>query len=328
MNQPKKGFFRRLMDRLAKTRRGLVDKMREVLTGRTRVDDDLLEDLEAVLLGADVGVKTTGFILGRLKEEASKSGLKGSEAILEMVKRMVLEAVGDDEFELAVDEGPKPFVILVVGVNGTGKSTTIGKLAKQYTESGLKVLLVAADTFRAAAADQLEIWSKRSGSGIVRREEGADPAAVAFDGVKEAKAGGYDVVLIDTAGRLHTKKHLMAELDKITRVVKKVLPDAPHETVLVLDATTGQNAIQQCREFNEITKISAIIMTKLDGTAKGGILVAIRHLFDVPIVKIGIGEGPDDLRDFIPGDFVRALFGEEPEEGDEDGEEADEEVAG
>jgi fused signal recognition particle receptor len=325
MSKKNKGLFRRLVDGLAKTRRGLIESLREAITGHTTLDDELVDDLESILLSSDVGVKTTEHIIDRLKDEMKGRKIEDTQFVLDLIKSIILDIVGEDEFELALDEEtPTPFVILVAGVNGTGKTTTIGKLAGEFCDDGFKTLLVAADTFRAAAADQLGIWSERTGADLVRREEGADPASVTFDGINEAISGKYDVVLIDTAGRLHTKKHLMAELEKINRVIKKVLPDAPHETLLVLDATTGQNAIQQCTTFNEILEITAIAMTKLDGTAKGGILVAISHLFDIPIVKIGIGEGQEDLRDFLPADFVWALFGETPEYIDE---EEDAEVA-
>jgi fused signal recognition particle receptor len=314
----RKGLLRRLWERLAKTRLGFIGRIRDLFSGRSRLNEEQLEELEEILLSADVGVSATQHIIAKLREAHRQTPLEG-EAVVQKLQEIVLETVGEDEFELAVDDdSPRPFVILVVGVNGAGKSTTIGKLATDYVRRGLKVTLVAGDTFRAAAIEQLEVWAKRSGADCVRGNEGADPASVAYAGVSKAIQDKADVVMIDTAGRLHTKKHLMAELDKINRVVKKLLPDAPHETVLILDATTGQNAIQQAREFNELVKISAIIMTKLDGTAKGGVLVAIRHLFDIPIVKIGIGEGQEDLRDFIPGDFVKALFGEKDLEDEQD----------
>jgi len=314
-------LLRRLLERLGKTRRVLFDRLREVLTGRTRVDDELLEDMESVLLQADVGVATTAKILKQLKDRAETTKITKSDDILRLIREIVLGIMGgDEEFELSFDdESPRPFVVLVVGVNGTGKTTTIGKLAREFSEQGRSVLLVAGDTFRAAAAEQLDIWAQRTGAGIVRHAEGADPAAVVFDGLTYAKNNDIDIVLVDTAGRLHTKKNLMEELRKVLRVVKKVMPDAPHETVLVLDATTGQNAIQQTKVFHEALTLSALVMTKLDGTAKGGILVAISDLFKLPIVKIGIGEGENDLRDFAPRAFVQSLFGGPEEEEEERG---------
>jgi fused signal recognition particle receptor len=309
-----KSFLSRIRERLSKTRRNIVDKLVEVVTGRTTVDEDLIEEIEMILIQADVGVQTTRRIVDELKKRAGDRRLKDSSDILRLLRRCVLEIIEPDEYELAWDDEVKPFVVLVIGVNGTGKTTTIGKLAKEYREQGASVLMVAADTFRAAAADQLEIWARDTGCDIVRQKEGADPAAVVYDGLDRAIREEYDVVLIDTAGRLHTKKNLMEEMKKILRVIRRHLPEAPHESVLVLDATTGQNAISQAKTFHEALELSAIVMTKLDGTAKGGILIAIRDLFKIPIVKVGVGEGVDDLKDFVPADFVLALFGGEMEE--------------
>jgi fused signal recognition particle receptor len=312
-----KSFLARMVERLGKTRRNIVDKLREVISGRVVLDDDLLEEIEMILIQADVGVQTTQKIVERLRQRAGQQKAREAEEVLRLLRRIVLEIISPEEFELDYDpeeNRDKPFVILVVGVNGSGKTTTIGKLAKQFRQQEASVLLVAADTFRAAAADQLEIWAKRAGCEIVRQKEGADPGAVAYEGVSRAIRDKTDVVIIDTAGRLHTKKHLMEEMKKVRRVIEKLLPEGPDETILVLDATNGQNAINQTRDFNEATELSALVMTKLDGTAKGGILVAIRDLFEIPIVKIGIGEGEDDVKDFSPVDYVISLFGGSEEE--------------
>ena len=308
--EQKKGFFARLRDRLARTRGALVDKILTAMRLHGKVDDELLEEIEEILLQSDVGVATTGRIIERLRIAAKTQSDITPEALLNQVREAVAEILNVNNRVIRFNQG-RPTIVLVVGVNGTGKTTTIGKMGKLLADRGKSVMMVAADTFRAAAANQLEIWAQRVNGAIVRREEGADPAAVVFEALEGAKQETPDVILIDTAGRLHNKAHLMEELKKIVRVIQKHYPNAPHETVLVLDATTGQNALNQVRVFHEATKLTGLIMTKLDGTAKGGILIACKDEFKLPIFKIGVGEGVEDLRDFEPDEFIEALFGSE-----------------
>lgn len=296
-----------LSDRIQKTRTEFVDKIREVIKAAGKVDDELIEKIEEILIQADVGAETTMRIVDQMKEFEAR-GASVNE-LLSSFKTELQEIIGTDE-KILNPTGKKPFVILIIGVNGAGKTTTIGKLASEYHNRGLKTMIVAGDTFRAAAIDQLEVWARRTNSAFVSKGMGSDSSGTAYDGVSQAVAHGYDVVLIDTAGRLHTKTNLMEELKKIDRVIRKVLPDAPHETLLVLDATTGQNAISQAKTFTESVPVTGMVMTKLDGTAKGGVLIGVRNLFDIPVVKIGVGEGIDDLRDFKPKEFVDALFAE------------------
>jgi len=307
--EEKKGFFTRLKDRLSKTKDNIINKVRDVIRLKGRIDEELLEQIEEILIRADIGVETTLKIINRIREEARNRGISEAKEVTPLFKEILLDIIIKHERQLTLG-GQRPFVILVVGVNGTGKTTTIGKLAQHFKLEGLTTMLVAGDTFRAAAVEQLEIWADRTDSAFVKQAMGADPASVCYDALNSALSKKSDVVLIDTAGRLHTKVNLMAELEKIVRVIRKIIPDAPHETLLVLDATTGQNAISQMRIFSESVPVSGLVMTKLDGTAKGGILIAIRDLFDVPILKIGIGEQADDLRDFDPVEFVEALFEE------------------
>jgi fused signal recognition particle receptor len=305
----KKGFFSRLKERLSKTKNNIITKVREVIRLRGKLDENLLEDIEEILIQADVGVETTMKIIDRIRNESRTRGIVEAEKVTPLFKEILSDIIRKNERLLKISD-QRPFVILVVGVNGTGKTTIIGKLAKHFKTQGFSTMLVAGDTFRAAAVEQLEIWAERTQSAFVKQAMGADPASVCFDALHSAKSKNIDVALIDTAGRLHTKVNLMAELEKIVRVIKKVIPDAPHESLLVLDATTGQNAISQMKIFSDSIPISGLVMTKLDGTAKGGILIAIRDLFDVPILQIGIGEQVDDLRDFNPEEFVDALFEE------------------
>jgi fused signal recognition particle receptor len=307
MEKESKGFFSRLKERLTKTKNNLITRVKEVIRLRGKIDENLLEDIEEILIQADVGVETTTKITDRIREQARARGFVEAEKVTPLFKEILSEILRKNERLLKISD-QRPFVILVVGVNGTGKTTTIGKLAKHFKSQGLSTMLVAGDTFRAAAVEQLEIWAERTQSAFVKQDMGADPASVCFDALHSARSKNIDVVLIDTAGRLHTKVNLMAELEKIVRVIKKVLPEAPHESLIVLDATTGQNAISQMNIFSKAVPLSGLVMTKLDGTAKGGILIAIRDLFNVPILKIGIGEQVDDLRDFNPGEFVEALF--------------------
>ena len=308
-NPEKKGFFSRLKDRLSKTKDSIITRVKEVIRLRGKVSEELLGEIEEILIQADVGVDTTMKIIDRIRKESRARGIEDSEPMIDLFKEVLLEIIQKHERLLEIGAA-RPYVIAVVGVNGTGKTTTIGKLAKHFLEQKLSVMMVAADTFRAAAVDQLEIWSERTGAQFAKQAMGADPASVCFDALNSAKSKNVDVVLIDTAGRLHTKVNLMAELQKVFRVIKKIIPEAPHEALIVLDATTGQNAISQMKIFSEAVPITGVVMTKLDGTAKGGILIAIRDLFDVPILKIGIGEQIDDLRDFNPSEFVDALFAE------------------
>lgn len=308
MAEEKKGFFGRLRDRLGKTRSNLVDNVRRVFAGRSRIDEDVYEELEEVLIGADLGVDTTMEIIERMRAVAREQRLEKPEDLMEVLKAELsnLLTPGDHTLSWQAPEGPH--VTLVVGVNGSGKTTTVGKLAAHLKAQGKSVLLGAADTFRAAAVEQLTIWSERTGVPIVKHKEGSDPAAVAYDTVDAGVSRGVDAVLIDTAGRLHTKVNLMEELKKVQRVVQKRMPDAPHEVLLVLDATTGQNAMQQARIFTDAIKVTGIVLTKLDGTAKGGIVVAIQKQLGIPIKMIGVGEGVDDLQPFDARQFVDALF--------------------
>lgn len=302
-------LFSAFRDGLAKTRQNLVEKIESVVRGRSSIDDDLFEELEAVLLGADLGVAATTRVIGALKGRVAAERITDPGRVRELLKEELLEIIQPRSASLAkVAEGPT--VIMVVGVNGAGKTTSIGKLAAYLRAEGAKkVILGAADTFRAAAIDQLAVWANRAEVELVRHQEGSDPAAVAFDAVQAARARGADYVILDTAGRLHTKSNLMEELKKIARVVGKEAPGAPHEVLLVLDATTGQNAINQARLFQEAVGVTGIILTKLDGTAKGGVVIAIAAERGLPVKFIGVGEGIDDLKPFEPSTFVDALFG-------------------
>ena len=300
---------------LEKTKSGFFSKLARAVAGRTTVDADVLDDLEEVLITSDVGVETTVKIIEAIEERVARdkymnaSELQG--ILREEIARLMEEAEGSDEsFGLEVKEGT-PYVLMVVGVNGAGKTTTIGKLAAQLTKAGKKVYIGAADTFRAAAIDQLAVWAERAGATMIRQEMGSDPASVAFDTLKSAVANGADVVLIDTAGRLHNKIGLMNELTKIRNVMAKVIPDAPHEVMLVLDGSTGQNAFEQAKQFTQATAVTSLTITKLDGTAKGGVVIGISDRFHIPVRYIGIGEGIDQLRRFDRVEFVDALFDNE-----------------
>jgi len=299
------GFFDRLKQGLSKTKKLLIENTEALFLGRT-VDENLLEELEEVLVMADVGPKAAGSIVGALREKVKKGKIPDSVSLKKALKEEIKSALQDGNGIKIT--GEKPFVILAVGVNGVGKTTTIGKLAKRFTDEGLKVILAAGDTFRAAAIEQLEIWAQRAHAQIVKHKSGADPAAVAFDAIASARAKNADVVIIDTAGRLHTKINLMDELKKIKRVINREMPSAPQEVLLVVDATSGQNVIHQAKMFGDAIGISGIALTKLDGTAKGGIIIAIRKELGIPVKLIGVGEGVEDLRDFDAGEFVEALF--------------------
>ncbi len=304
----KPGFFGRLRERLGKTRSSLVGGVRAVLGGRGKLDDDTVEELEAILIQADLGVETTLDVLSRLRDAAREKRLTTDEAIIDALKGLLLEILEQGDHEMHWIAADPPQVTLITGVNGSGKTTTIGKLASRLKADGRKIVVGAADTFRAAAADQLEVWCDRAGVPLIKHQEGSDPAAVAHDAVQAGLSRGADCVIIDTAGRLHTKSNLMEELKKVQRVVTRVHPAAPHEVLLVLDATTGQNGLQQARKFTEAIHVTGIVLTKLDGTAKGGIAVAIQRELRIPIKYIGVGEGIDDLQPFEPGKFIDALF--------------------
>ncbi|BCB97452.1 signal recognition particle receptor FtsY [Dissulfurispira thermophila] len=299
------GFLDKLKSSLTKTKKNIVERVESILLGRS-IDESVIDDIEEVLITSDVGTEATNEIITLLREKIKVGEIKNSEDVRSYLKTEMALLLGKPQ--PLIPFGEKPFVILAVGVNGVGKTTTIGKLASRFISEGNSVILAAADTFRAAAIEQLEIWAKRSGADIIKHQSGSDPAAVAFDAVEAAKARGVDIVIIDTAGRLHTKSQLMDELKKINRVIKKSIPDAPQEILLIVDATTGQNALRQAQIFNEAIGITGIALTKLDGTAKGGIIFAIKKELGIPVRLIGVGEGVDDLKDFDPEDFVAALF--------------------
>lgn len=307
--------FDRLKEGLSKTRNSFVGRLRSLLSGRT-IDDALLSEIEEILITSDVGVETSEKIIARLKARVKSENITQSDAIVGILKEeiaaLLLESpTAHADATFAIDETDKPHVIMLIGVNGVGKTTTIGKLARNYKNAGKSVLIGAADTFRAAANEQLEVWANRAGVDIVQQQHGADPAAVAYDTLNAAKARGTDVVIIDTAGRLHNKQGLMQELEKIGRVMKKIHPNAPHDVFLALDATTGQNALQQAREFTKVAPVTGIVLTKLDGTAKGGAVIAIADSMNIPVRYIGVGERIDDLQPFDAVAFVAAMFDEE-----------------
>ena len=304
-------FFLRLKEGLSRTRKTFVRQIDALFLGKKEIDAELLEDLEEILIMADIGATTTQELLEKTREQVRRNALGDALALKKALKEMILGYLRNADLPADQVLPPQgPFVIMVLGVNGVGKTTTIGKLAHKFTQAGQKVLLVAADTFRAAASEQLLIWGKRVGVEVVAQQAGADPSSVVFDALDYARPRNFDVVLVDTAGRLHTKVNLMEELKKIKRVMDKKIPGAPHEILLVLDATTGQNAISQARLFNEAVDVTGLALTKLDGTAKGGIVINICHEFNIPIRFIGIGEQMEDLRDFDPNEFVEALFAE------------------
>ena len=299
---------------LEKTKTGLFSKLARAVAGRSTIDSEVLDDLEEVLITSDVGVETTVKIIERIEKRVARDKYMNASELQKILREEIADlleqSVGSAEnFGLDVREG-EPYVVMVVGVNGAGKTTTIGKLAAQLTRMGRKVYIGAADTFRAAAIDQLAVWAERAGATMIRQEMGSDTASVAFDTLKSAKANGADVVLIDTAGRLHNKIGLMNELTKIRNVMSKVIPDAPHEVMLVLDGSTGQNAFEQAKQFTQATKVTSLAITKLDGTAKGGVVIGISDQFRIPVRYIGIGEGIDQLRIFDRREFVDALFGD------------------
>ena len=300
------GFFDKIKSGLTKTREALSNTLDAVFSGFTELDADFYDELEESLILADLGVETVTKVMKELRRQASRRGLSTTQEAKDCLKEILKDmlSVGDTELNLSTS----PAVILVIGVNGVGKTTTIGKIATQLTRQGKRVLLVAADTFRAAAADQLEIWAQRSGASIVRQHEGADPASVVYDGIQAARARDVDVIIIDTAGRLHNKQNLMNELNKISRIIDRELPGVARETLLVLDGTTGQNGLIQAKQFKEIAGVTAIALTKLDGTAKGGIVIAVADALQIPVKFVGVGEQADDLMPFEAKDFVEALI--------------------
>lgn len=316
------GFFGKLFGKkekesldqgLEKTKEGFLGKIARAVAGKSTVDADVLDNLEEALVSADVGIETTVEIIERIEARVAKDKfINTSElnSILQQeIENILVDAPADTTYSnFDLPAGKRPFVIMIVGVNGVGKTTTIGKLAHHFTLAGKKVMLGAADTFRAAAVDQLTIWSERAGVPIVKREMGSDPASVAFDAVSSAVAKDIDVLIIDTAGRLHTKTHLMEELSKIKRVIQKVIPVAPHDVLLVLDGSTGQNAIEQAKQFTAVTDVTGLVITKLDGTAKGGVVLAIAHQFKIPVKFIGVGEKVEDLLVFDKHEFADSLF--------------------
>ena len=300
------GFFDKIKEGLAKTRNALSATLGSVFSGFSEIDDDFYDELEESLILADLGMDTVLKAVDRLRKAVREQHLKTPEEAREALKKILVDMLDVGDTALALDS--KPSVILVIGVNGVGKTTTIGKIATQLTKQGKNVLLVAGDTFRAAAADQLEIWAGRAGASIVRQHEGADPASVVFDGIQSAKAKGVDVIIIDTAGRLHNKTNLMNELNKISRIVNRELPEASKEVLLVLDGTTGQNGLIQAKQFKEIAGVTSVALTKLDGTAKGGIVIAVADTLQLPVKFVGVGEKAEDLMPFEARAFVDALL--------------------
>lgn len=305
------GFFSKIKEGLKKTRDTVIGQIDSMLKSFTKIDEELFEELEELLVMGDVGINTSQKICEELRKKVKKEGVTNPKEVHRLLREIVAEMLeGGQELNI----GTKPSVILVIGVNGVGKTTTIGKLANNLRSDGKKVLLAAADTFRAAAIDQLEVWADRSGCDIIKQREGSDPAAVVFDSIQAAKARHADVIICDTAGRLHNKKYLMDELAKISRIINRELPDADKEVLLVLDATTGQNAVNQAREFKNAAGITGIVLTKLDGTAKGGVVLSIKEELDVPVKYIGVGEQIDDLQPFDPQAFAKALFDNEKQD--------------
>lgn len=311
---PKKGFFSRLKSGLSRTRSNFTRGLTSLLLGRKSIDDELLEELETLLLTSDVGVEATQEIISNLTERLEHKQLVDTDALFDALKEDMLQLLAPSDQRLQVDESKTPYVILMVGINGVGKTTTIGKLAQRFKQQGKSVMLAAGDTFRAAAVEQLQSWGKRNDVPVISQHSGADAAAVIFDALQAAKARNIDILIADTAGRLHTQVNLMEELKKIKRVMSKLDEEAPHEVMLVLDSGTGQNALSQAKQFHEAVDVSGITLTKLDGTAKGGIVFAIAKQLGIPIRFIGIGESVDDLREFDANDFVTALLAQDEEE--------------
>ncbi len=299
------GFFSKIKEGLRKTKESVINKMHRVVNSFTKIDEELFEQLEEAMIMGDLGVETSEEICTRLRKLIKERGVTDPAMIMELIQEIVADMMGDD---VGIDISGKPAIIMVIGVNGAGKTTTIGKLCHQYKKQGKKVLVAAADTFRAAAIDQLQVWTERAGVDIVKHAEGSDPGAVVYDAIDAAKARNCDILIIDTAGRLHNKKNLMDELAKINRIMESKAPDSSKEVLLVLDATTGQNAVNQARLFSETANITGIVLTKLDGTAKGGIVISIKNELGIPVKLIGVGEKIEDLQPFDSRSFVTALF--------------------
>lgn len=300
------GFFGKIKSGLSKTRNSISSGITSLVNSFTRIDEEFMDELEELLVMSDIGVKTSVDICDILRRKIKETGITDTSEIKSAMRDIIIEMLGEDK---GLDLKTKPSVILVIGVNGVGKTTSIGKLAASLTAQGKKVILGAADTFRAAAIEQLQIWGDRANVPVIKSTQGADPASVVFDAISSGKARGADVIICDTAGRLHNKKDLMEELAKINRVIERELPDASRETLLVLDAATGQNAVNQAREFKNVTDITGIVLTKLDGTAKGGIVIAIHNELSIPVKYIGVGEGIDDLQPFSAEEFADGIFG-------------------
>ncbi|MCY6356706.1 signal recognition particle-docking protein FtsY [Clostridium sp. ZS2-4] len=301
-------LFEKLKSGLSKTKDNLTDKVSEVLNLAVKIDEELYEELEEILITADIGVDTSLEIIERVKNKVKEKKIKDPKEVYTCLKEVLVEVLCEGNNEEGITPKITPHVMLIIGVNGAGKTTSIGKISAKLKGDGHKVVMAAADTFRAAAIDQLEVWSNRAGVDIIRHQEGADPGAVVFDAIQAAKARNVDILICDTAGRLHNKKNLMNELEKINRIIDREYSEANKETLLVLDATTGQNALQQAKQFTEVCPIDGIILTKLDGTAKGGVVIAIKHQLNIPVKLIGVGEGIEDLQEFNAESFVEALF--------------------
>ncbi len=293
---------------IAKTKKSFLSRLGKVVVGKTKIDEDILDELESILIQADVGVATTLKIIKVLEDRTAKEKYLGFKDLIKMLREEISTLLDQHEIEEKVSDINNPHVVMVVGVNGVGKTTTVGKLAHQFKSQGKNIILGAADTFRAGAIDQLQIWADRAGVPLIRQEMGSDPASVAFDTIQAATRRGADLVFIDTAGRLHNKINLMNELSKVKRVMSKVIPGAPHEVLLVLDGSTGQNAFEQAKQFTAATEVTSLAITKLDGTAKGGVLLGISDQFQIPVKYIGVGEGIEDLQDFNPRQFIQTLF--------------------
>lgn len=300
------GFFDKLKNGLSKTKNNFTDRVTEILTGTVSIDEDMYDELEEILITSDIGVETSIYIIDKLKEKIRQEKIKEPSEVKGCLKRVILDIL--ETSKGSIDPDSTPETILIIGVNGVGKTTSIGKISAKLKKQKYKVIMAAADTFRAAAIDQLEVWSNRAGVELIKHQEGSDPAAVVYDAIQAAKARKADILICDTAGRLHNKKNLMDELGKINRVIEREFDNSSRKTFLVLDATTGQNAVIQAKQFTEVCKIDGIILTKLDGTAKGGIIISIKHILNIPVQLIGIGEGIDDLQEFDSNEFVEALF--------------------
>ncbi|AJA48143.1 signal recognition particle receptor FtsY [Clostridium pasteurianum DSM 525 = ATCC 6013] len=300
------GFFNKLKSGLSKTKSNFTDRITEILTGTVSIDEDMYDELEEILITCDIGVETSVYIIDKLREKIKQEKIKDPSEVKDCLKRVILDILENSKGSISPES--KPETILIVGVNGVGKTTSIGKIASKLKKEKYKVIMAAADTFRAAAIDQLEVWSKRANVDLIKHQEGSDPAAVVYDAIQAAKARRADVLICDTAGRLHNKKNLMDELGKINRIIDREFSDSARKTYLVLDATTGQNAVIQAKQFTEVCNIDGIILTKLDGTAKGGVIISIKHTLNIPVELIGVGEGIDDLQEFNSNEFVEALF--------------------